>query len=125
MMRKLGAVVVVVLALTLAACTTSPQSAPNGTLSGSFVAIGGLTAVPRPLSGQVTARSAAGHSFTVTVGKSGKFVLLLPAGLYRVTGRTPMVTVNGMEPTCNVWSPPVRVRAKKETRGVQVICPLK
>lgn len=53
------------------------------------------------------------------MGKSGEFVLLLPVGLYRVTGRTPMVTVDGVEPTCNGWAPRVRVRAKKETRGVK------
>ena len=125
MMRKLGVVVVVEVTMALAACTSSPQSAPSGTVTGRFVAIGGLTAVPRPLTGQVTAKTSTGRRFTVTVGKSGKFVLSLPAGLYGLTGRTPMVTVNGVEPTCGVWEPPVRVRAGKETRGVQVVCPLK
>lgn len=124
-MRRLGIVVMVVLALGLAACTSSPQSVPTGTVTGRFVAIGGLTAVPRPLSGAVTANSTSGHSFTVEVGKSGNFLLSLPAGLYRVTGHTPMVTVNGVEPTCGAWEPQVRVRAGKETRGVQVVCPLK
>ena len=96
-----------------------------GSVTGSFVAVGGAApGLPRPLPGQVTAKNAAGHRFTVTVGKRGKFVLSLPAGVYQLTGRSPMVMVNGVEATC-VLAQPVRVRAGKETRGVQVICPLK
>jgi hypothetical protein len=96
-----------------------------GSLSGTFVAIGGLPGPPRPLPGKVTAKDSAGHKFTVAVGKSGKFVMSLRAGVYRLTGRSPMVTVNGVEPTCGIFAPPVHVRAEKETRGVQVVCPLK
>jgi hypothetical protein len=44
MRRKLGIVVVVVVTMALAAC--SPQSTPRGTVTGSFVAIGGLTPYP-------------------------------------------------------------------------------
>ena len=96
-----------------------------GSVTGSFVAVGG--AAPgsrRPLLGQVTAQNSAGHKFTVAVGKSGKFVLWLPAGLYRLTGRSPMFSVNGAEGTCAA-DQPVRVRAGKKTLGVEVVCPLK
>jgi hypothetical protein len=40
MVRRLGITVIVVLAFVLADCTTSPQSVPNGTVTGRFVAIG-------------------------------------------------------------------------------------
>src|ERR1035441_6581877 len=142
MMRKLGVVVMVIVVLALAACTSSPTVSPTsttttqplngnvvgklyGALTGTFVAIDGLPGPPRPLPGKVTAKDSAGHKFTVAIGKSGKFVMSLRAGVYRLTGRSPMVTVNGVEPTCGIFAPPVHVRAEKETRGVQVVCPLK
>jgi len=96
-----------------------------GSVTGSFVAVGGpAPGSPRPLPGQVTAQNSAGHKFTVTVGKGGKFVLWLPAGLYRLTGRSPMFSVNGVEGTCAA-DQPVRVKAgKKALGGVEVICQL-
>ncbi len=97
----------------------------EGKVTGSFVAIGGpAPGSSRPLPGHVTAQNSAGHKFTVTVGKSGKFVLWLPAALYRLTGRSPMFSVNGVEGTCAA-DQPVRVRAGKKTLGVEVVCPLK
>jgi len=124
--RKFGAIGMVILALTLAACT-SPQSMhpkPDGMVMGSFVALGGLPGPARPLPGQVTAKNAAGHQFTVAVGKSGRFVLSLPAGVYQLFGRSPMVTGNGVEATC-VVARPLRVKAGQEMRGVDVVCSLK
>ena len=97
----------------------------EGTVTGSFVAVGGAApGSPRPLPGQVTAQNSAGHKFTVAVGKSGRFVLSLPAGVYRLTGRGPMFSVNGVEGTCAA-DQPVLVRAGKKTLGVEVVCPLK
>jgi len=101
------------------------QSEALGSLSGTFVAVGGVASgSPRPLPGQVTAENAAGHKFTVTVGKSGRFVLSLLAGVYRLTGRSPMFSVNGVAGTCAA-DQPVRVKAGKTTLGVEVVCPLK
>jgi S-adenosylmethionine synthetase len=62
--------------------------------------------------------------FTVTVAKRGQFVLSIPAGVYELTGRSPMVTVNGAEMTCAATQP-VRVKSGQETRGVEVICSIK
>ena len=96
-----------------------------GSVTGSFVAVGGpAPGSTRPLPGQVTAQNSAGHKFTVAVGKSGKFVLWLPAGVYRLTGRSPMFSVNGVEGTCAA-DQPVLVRAGKKTLGVEVVCLLK
>ena len=94
----------------------------EGKVTGTFVAVGGASpGLPRSLPGQVTAANTAGHKFTVTVGKSGKFVLWLPAGLYRLTGHSPMFSVNGAEGT-SAADQPVRVRAGKKTLGVEVVC---
>ena len=105
--------------------TVTTATSGEETVTGSFAAVGGLAlGSPRPLPGQVTAQNSAGRKFTVAVGKSGKFVLWLPAGLYQLTGRSPMFLVDGVERTCSA-DQPVRVRAGKKTRGVQVVCPLK
>jgi hypothetical protein len=104
--------------------TVTTATGGEGTVTGSFIAVGGPSpGLPRPLLGQVTAKSSTGHKFTVTVGKSGRFVLLLPAGVYRLTGRSPMFSVNGVEGTCAA-DQPVRVRAGKKTLGVEVVCQL-
>jgi hypothetical protein len=104
--------------------TVTTATGGEETVTGSFVAVGGPSpGSPRPLPGQVTAENSAGHKFTVAVGKSGKFVLWLPAGLYRLTGRSPMFLVNGVEGTCAA-DQPVRVKAGKKALGVEVICPL-
>jgi len=104
--------------------TVTTATGGEETVTGSFVAVGGPSpGSPRPLPGQVTAQNSAGHKFTVAVGKSGKFVLWLPAGLYRLTGRSPMFLVNGVEGTCAA-DQPVRVKAGKKALGVEVICPL-
>ena len=89
----------------------------EGTVTGTFVAMGGAApGLPRPLPGQVTAANTAGRKFTVAVGKSGKFAFQLSAGLYRLTGRSPKVTVNGVEATC-VLAQPVRVRVVPGEHG--------
>jgi len=105
--------------------TVTTATGGEETVTGSFVAVGGPSpGSPRPLSGQVTAQNSAGQKFTVAVGKSGKFVLWLPEGLYRLTGRSPMFLVNGVEGTCAA-DQPVRVKAGKKTLGVEVVCLLK
>ncbi len=105
--------------------TVTTATGGEETVTGSFVAVGGPSpGLPRPLLGQVTAKSSTGHKFTVTVGKSGRFVLSLPAGVYRLTGRSPMFSVNAVEGTCAA-DQPVRVKAGKKTLGVEVVCLLK
>ena len=106
----------------LRAATPSEARASVG---GTLVRVGG----PAPgsavaLPGQVTAKNSFGHKFTVTVAKRGQFVLSIPAGVYELTGRSPMVTVNGAEMTCAATQP-VRVKSGQETRGVEVICSIK
>ena len=59
---------------------------------GTFVRVGGpAPGSPVPLPGTITARGATGETFTATAGRNGRFTLLLPAGAYRVTGRSPLM----------------------------------
>jgi hypothetical protein len=92
-----------------------------GTIAGSLVRVGG----PAPgaavaLPGQVTARSSAGRNFTATVAKSGRFVLSVPPGAYKLTGHSPLVS----QETCTA-AQPVRVKAGQEIRGAEVVCSIR
>jgi len=75
----------------------SPRASPAighplqvaGTIAGALVRVGGPSpGAPVALPGQVTATSSAGRKFTVTVGKSGKFVLSVSPGEYKLTGHS-------------------------------------
>jgi hypothetical protein len=86
-----------------------------------FIEVGGSGAAPpdRPLSGRVVADSRTGQAFTVTVGKSGHFRMLLPLGTYRFNGYTPSV-LGGVgcttaKPFINVWTTTQAIR-------IQVVC---
>jgi hypothetical protein len=89
-----------------------------GTIAGTLVRVGGPSpGAPVALPGQVTARSSAGRRFTVTVGKSGKFVLSVSPGEYKLTGHSPLVS----QETC-MATKPVRVKTGQRVSGVEVIC---
>jgi hypothetical protein len=118
-MRKLGVSAMVVLAL--ASCGSRP-SRILGSIAGTLVRVGGpAPGSALPLSGRVTAKNSAGLQFAATVTKSGRFVLSLPAGVYQLTGHSPMVHTNEVEMTC-VALRPVHVKAGQATRGADVIC---
>jgi hypothetical protein len=53
----------------------------------------------------------------VTVGKSGKFVLSVSPGKYKLTGHSPLVS----QETC-MATKPVRVKTGQRVSGVEVIC---
>jgi hypothetical protein len=89
-----------------------------GTIAGTLVRVGGPSpGTPVALPGQVTARSSAGRKFTVTVGKSGRFVLSVSPGVYKLTGLSPLVS----QETC-MATKPVRVKMEQRVSGVEVIC---
>lgn len=110
------------LALALAGC--GPGTSDRGTILGSFTQVGGpallvggrpMQPKPVPLPGQVVARSAAGVS-TVTVGKTGRFRMLLPPGTYRLTGYSPMY------PGSCAGEGAIKVRTGKYVTRVNIIC---
>jgi hypothetical protein len=112
-----------VVALAIAACSASPSD--RGTVVGSFVQVGGPGVIvdgraeqpkPIPMQGQVLARSQAGSVFAATVGKSGRFQMLLPAGTYRLTGYSPMY------PGPCAGESAIKVSPGKNVTHVNVIC---
>lgn len=92
-----------------------------GTIAGTLVRVGGPSpGAPVALPGQVTATSSAGRKFTVTVGKSGKFVLSVSPGDYKLTGHSPLVS----QETCTATKP-VRVKMGQRVSGMEVICSIR
>ncbi len=75
----------------------------------------------QPLPGHVIATSIAGQRFTVSTGKSGRFTMLLPPGIYHLTGYRPRVHVDNHMMRC-IAEHPVQVKAGKLTRGIEVFC---
>jgi hypothetical protein len=73
-------------ALALHSSTPRYHSAVTGLL---LISGGPAPGTPRPSLGEVTARSAKGQSFSISVLSGGKFTLQLPAGKYTLTGSSP------------------------------------
>jgi hypothetical protein len=114
---------VLLVAFAIAGCGAGASE--HGTVLGSFIQVGGPVSLvdgrpvppkPLPLPGQVVARSQQGHLFTVSVGKSGQFQLLLPPGTYRLTGYSPMY------PGPCAGESAIKVRPGKYVTHVNVIC---
>lgn len=119
--------VVGALALAIAGCSagsTGQGTSDRGTVLGSFMQVGGpgllvdgrLVTQRFPLPGQVVARGQTGSTFTVTVGKSGHFRMLLPPGTYRLTGYSPMY------PGPCAGENAIKVRTGKHVTHINVIC---
>lgn len=98
----------VLVALTAAACTTSTGNTVStttttitgsstatlhGTVRGRILASGGpAPGTPRPISGTaVLVNVTSGARFTAKVGKSGRYMLTLPPGTYRLTCHSPFM----------------------------------
>lgn len=116
----------VITAVAVTGCTGHAK-AGHGTISGTFLMVGGPAdyANPNgtviPLRGHVTATSIAGGRFTVRTGRSGRFTMLLPPGSYHLAGYTSQVHADSHQLPCLAVRP-VKVRAGKSTRGVEVVC---
>jgi hypothetical protein len=82
--------------------------------------VGALSALPaeRLLEGTVTVRGAAGEPHTVRVGSDGAFTLRVRAGVYTVTGRSPLYESGAVN--CHAAGP-VTVRTGVTSR-VPVMC---
>jgi hypothetical protein len=94
-------------------------------VTGALVRVGGPPpGAAVPLTGQVSAISSSGARYAVTVGKSGRYRLSLPPGTYRLTGRSPMVHVNGAEMQCNGVRA-VHVTARADSSGLNVVCSIR
>jgi hypothetical protein len=109
--------------LAIGAC--SAGTSDRGMVVGNFIQVGGPGEIvngrseqpkPVPMQGVVLARSQAGKVFTVTVGKSGQFRMLLPAGTYQLTGYSP-----AYQGPCDGQSA-IKVRTGKSVTHTSVIC---
>jgi hypothetical protein len=99
-MKQLAAITAPVALVLLAACAATPPSA-GGTVTGRLLLEGGASrsSGPRPISG--TVQFTGPHQLaTVRVVNSGTFSVVLPAGIYHVSGRSPHVieVSNGQVP---------------------------
>ncbi len=89
------------LALALTACAASAPGhvtpAGDGRIIGTFIRAGGPLGPggkqprDRPLAGTVQFFAAHHPTIAVRVGRSGRFAVSLPAGTYRVSGRSPSI----------------------------------
>jgi hypothetical protein len=117
------AVAPLLVALNEVGCGLPGLPVPVGRVTGSLEAVGGPlvpSALPaeRLLEGTVTVRGAAGDSYTVRVGSDGAFTRRVPAGVYTVTGRSPLYESGAVN--CHAAGP-VTVRTGVTSR-VPVMC---
>jgi len=73
-------------AVLLGSCSPSP---PQVSVNGRLIAVGGPVAASRPLRGEVRFRASDGATYSISVGRDGRFSIRLPAGRYGVRGRSP------------------------------------
>jgi len=115
--RRFRVLILGLAAAGLAACDVSPSS---GTVKGGFERVGGPAQVGRvPLSGTVKFVGPAG-TYTVSVGRSGRFTSSVPSGTYEVSGRSPQL--NGRTPCATGLMIQVHSGA---TSRVAVICEIR
>jgi hypothetical protein len=104
--------------LVLAGCGATPGY--RQTVPGTFERVGGPPpGAPFPLPGTITARAAAGETFTVTASQDGRFKLSLPPGRYQVTGRSPLI--DSGEATCTA-AKELHVIRGRPAPAVTVVC---
>jgi hypothetical protein len=116
--RRIIAAVLVAGIAVLAGCGGSVgyhQAAP-----GRFVRVGGpVPGSPVPLPGTITAHASTGGTFTATASRDGRFTLALPPGIYRVTGRSPLMQSGQM--ICAATAE-LRVTRGMPARPATVVC---
>jgi len=94
----------------------------TGTISGTFVAVGGPTNSRYPLQGSLSvtlATSLGPPGFGIPVGPDGKFSVTVQPGTYAVFGESP--TIDGGKTTCAAERNPVKVPAGAHV-VVDVVC---
>jgi hypothetical protein len=111
----------VAVVITLASCGGSHSASstivpPNGKIVGRLGSVGGPRGGFHPLSGTVTLTGGRVPK-GVHVKSNGRFMISVPAGIYRITGLSPFYGANGA--TCGGGS--VHVRSN-ETVSVNLAC---
>jgi hypothetical protein len=115
-------VVIGISALALSGCATaaSTNAAGSGRVVGVIEAVGGpAPGTPRTLSGMAYLQETHGAiKMSVHVSSSGKFSATVPAGTYKVSGRSPQF--NGEKVSCNAAGS-ISVKKAKTTHAL-VMC---
>lgn len=110
-------------ALPSPATVALPSTGQTGTISGTFVAVGGPTNSRYPLQGSLSVTlvdSLGPLRFYVPVGPDGAFSVAVRPGTYAVFGRL-SPTFNGGKATCAAERNPVKVPAGADV-VVNVVC---
>jgi hypothetical protein len=80
-----------VTALAAAGCSSEPAG-PTGTVTGSFIRVGGPAGTPNvPLPGTISFRGQDGSVFSLSSDSTGRFTGQLPAGTYVVTAASSQI----------------------------------
>ena len=91
---------------------------------GTLAAVGGPAGSQVPLPGHVVAVASTGARFAATVGKNGRFSLVVPAGMYYLTGNSRRARSDGADMRCSA-DHTVRVTVGEVSPRVAVVCPIR
>ena len=114
------AVVLVGAVLAVAAC--SPETGPTGTVTGTYIRVGGPAGTANvPLPGTISFRAGNGGVISVSSDSTGTFTGLLPPGTYTVTAKSSLI-YDGKFPCSRPLT--TRVQAGK-TVSLTIICDIR
>ena len=84
----------------LAAAGCSSTSGPTGTVTGTYIRVGGPSGTANlPLAGTISFRSGSGATINVNSDSTGRFTGRLPSGSYTVTATSSLI--NDAASTCS------------------------
>jgi hypothetical protein len=117
---KWQTVALAVAVLTAAGCSTA--SGPTGTVTGTYIRVGGPAGTPNvPLPGTISFRVGNGSVITVSSSSTGTFTAQLPPGTYGVTATSSLI--NDGKSTC---SRPLTTRVQAgKTVSLTIICDIR
>jgi hypothetical protein len=76
----------------LAAAGCSRTTGPTGTVTGTYIRVGGMVGTPNmPLPGTISFQAPTGSVITVNSDRTGRFTGQLPPGAYTVTARSTLI----------------------------------
>ena len=110
---------VIITAAVLASAGCSTTAGPTGTVTGTYIRVGGPPGAPNmPLPGTIHFRAGSGSVISLNSDGTGKFGGQLPSGSYAVTAESSLI--NDGKSTC---SRPLTTRVQAgETVTLTVIC---
>ena len=116
-MRWQAGILVAGAVLAAAACSATPG--PTGTVTGTYIRVGGPGGTPNvPLPGTISFRAGDGSTISLSSGSTGTFTGQLPPGTYAVTAESSLI--NDGKSAC---SRPLTARVQAgQTVTLTIIC---